>query len=186
LAQAVAAQQLSPIQSPDAPLLCEISGLEQGIAEIEKGIIARQSIGAEINRLFDLALLAEAHTISGQIEQGLNALNEGFALATKTGEGFYEPELYRLKGEILLKKTGTAAEAAAYYQQAFDLARRQGAKSLELRAGTSLARLWRDQGKRAEAYDLLAPLHAWFTEGLDTADLISAKVLLRELDMVAH
>jgi adenylate cyclase len=131
-------------------------------------------------------------------------LKEVFVEVEKSGERFFEAELYRLKGVLLLnaerkmmnaerkKKTGKSrsrklesfshsTEAEACFQQALQIARRQEAKSLELRAATSLARLWQQQGKVAEARDLLAPVYDWFTEGFDTADLKDAKALLTEL-----
>src|SRR5207244_6121508 len=99
-----------------------------------------------------------------------------------TDDGVYEAEVYRLKGELLLQQlVAHQDEAEACYQQALEIARRQQAKSLELRAAMSLSRLWQRQGKRTEAYDLLAPIYGWFTEGFDTADLQEAKVLLEEL-----
>ncbi len=104
----------------------------------------------------------------------------------KTGEREYEAELYRLKGELLLQlrvkseKLGVK-EVEECFHQAIDIARRQSAKSLELRAATSLARLWQKQGKQKEARELLAPVYSWFTEGFDTADLKEAKALLDEL-----
>jgi predicted ATPase len=100
----------------------------------------------------------------------------------QTGEHFWEAEQHRLQAELLLAHS--AAEqttAAASLHQALEVARRQQAKSLELRAATSLARLWQSQGNRSEAYDLLAPVYGWFTEGFDTADLQEAKALLEEL-----
>jgi predicted ATPase len=99
-----------------------------------------------------------------------------------TGERWYDPELYRLKGELLLQQSSdNQAEAEDCFHHALDLARNQQAKSFELRTATSLARLWQQQGKRQEAYDLLAPVYYWFTEGFDTADLKDAKALLDEL-----
>jgi predicted ATPase len=103
-----------------------------------------------------------------------------------TGERLSEAELYRLQGELLCQQTNEgggaprvpAPEAEACFQQALALARQQEAKALELRAGLSLARLWQQQGKRAAAYELLAPIYGWFTEGLDTADLQEAHVVL--------
>jgi predicted ATPase len=95
---------------------------------------------------------------------------------------WWEAEVSRLRGVLLLRQTGTPqAEAETWLQRALDVARRQQAKSLELRAAMSLARLWQQQGKQAEAYDLLAPIYGWFTEGFDTADLQEAKALLAEL-----
>ena len=100
-----------------------------------------------------------------------------------TGERNYEAEIYRLKGEPLLRQSSdNAVEAEACFHQAIDIARNQQAKSWELRAATSLARLWQHQDKRQDAYDLLAPVYGWFTEGFDTADLIDAKTLLDELE----
>jgi predicted ATPase len=97
-------------------------------------------------------------------------------------ESIREAELYRLKGELLLQQAApNAPQAETCFQQALDVARHQQAKSWELRAAMSLARLWQQQGKRAEAYELLAPIYGWFTEGFDTADLQEAKALLAEL-----
>jgi MalT-like TPR region len=107
-------------------------------------------------------------------------VDEGLALVVKTGERFWEAELHRIKGE-LLRERGETAEAEACMQRALQVARDQQARSLELRAGTSLARLWQNQGKRKEACDLLAPVYNWFTEGFDTKDLKEGKALLDEL-----
>jgi predicted ATPase len=119
----------------------------------------------------------------GQTAEGLDAIAEALALVASTNERFYEAEIYRVKGELLLKHGGsnTGAEAERCFRQALDIARVQSAKSWELRSATSLARLWRDQGRRAQARDLLAPVYGWFTEGFDTADLKDAKALLDEL-----
>jgi predicted ATPase len=100
----------------------------------------------------------------------------------KTAERFCEAELYRLKGELLLVRSAeNHGKAEACFQQALTVARRQQAKAWELRAATSLSRLWQHQGKRQEAYDLLVPVYGWFTEGFDTADLQEAKALLEAL-----
>ena len=97
-------------------------------------------------------------------------------------ERYWEAEIHRLRGVLLLRQTGTPqAEAEAWLQRALDVARRQQAKSLELRAAMSLSRLWQQQGKRAAAHALLAPIYGWFTEGFDTADLQEAKALLEAL-----
>ena len=124
--------------------------------------------------------LADAHLRADQFEQALTALDHAADAATATGECNYQAELSRLRGTVLAE-IGEAGEAACYLQRAIDIARRQQAKSLELRAATSLARLWREQGKRAEARDLLAPVYGWFSEGFDTLDLKDAKALLDEL-----
>src|SRR5262249_39167154 len=117
-----------------------------------------------------------------QNEEGLCVLTEALTMAKSWEEGNYEAELWRLKGELLLQQaTGSDGEAEACFQQALDVARHQQAKSLELRAAMSLCRLWQQQGKRAEARELLVPVYSWFTEGFDTADLQEARALLEEL-----
>jgi predicted ATPase len=119
----------------------------------------------------------------GQPEAGLTVLTEALVLVDTMGVRFLEAELYRLKGELLLQQnSNNQAEAESCFQKALDVACQQHAKSWGLRAATSLARLWQQQGKRQEAHDLLAPVYNWFTEGFDTADLIDAKVLLDELE----
>src|SRR5262249_25173117 len=144
--------------------------------------IAFRATGAEMMRPYYLALLAEAHGTMGQPEAGLTVLTEALTLAETTGERWYEPELYRLKGVLLLQQSSNnQADAETCFHQAIAVAQSQQAKSWELRSVTSLARLWQQQGKRQEAYDLLAPVYNWFTEGFDTADLQDAKALLAEL-----
>jgi predicted ATPase len=134
-----------------------------------------------------LAALAEAYDAADQGEDGAQVLAEAEALIESTGEGFYEAECQRLKGACLLAQEGKGQkanpweDAEACFRQALATARRQQAKSLELRAAMSLARLWQSQDKRQEAYDLLTPVYSWFTEGFDTADLKDAKALLDEL-----
>jgi len=143
---------------------------------------AWRATGGELMRPYFLALLAEAHGTLGAPEAGLTVLAEALALVDNTGERWYEPELHRLKGELLLQQSeDNQAEAESCYHHALDIARNQQAKSFELRTATSMARLWQQQGKRQEAHNLLAPVYSWFTEGFDTADLIDAKTLLDEL-----
>ena len=155
---------------------------EEGMAQIRQGLATYRATGAEVERPYWLALLAEAYGKSGQGEEGLRLLAEALAEVDKNGWRFCEAELYRLKGELLLVLPAeNDAEAEACFQQSLAIARRQQAKSWELRAATSLARLWQQQGKRQEAYDLLAPVYGWFTEGFDTADLKDAKTLLETL-----
>ncbi len=145
-------------------------------------VAAWRATGAKTIAGYILALLAEAYGKVGQIEKGLNVLAEALALADNTGERYYEAEQHRLRGELLLAFTmESRGEAEACFHQALDIARLQQAKSWELGAATSLARLWQQQGKEKEAYDLLAPVHGWFTAGFDTADLKEAKTLLQEL-----
>jgi predicted ATPase len=154
----------------------------EGIAQMRQGIAAWRATGAELQRPYYLALLAEAHGKAGQADEGLRVLAEALTAMHTTGERQHEAELYRLKGELLLKQdVPDAQEAERCLRQAVDVARQQQAKSFELRAAMSLSRLWQRQGKRQEAYDLLAPIYGWFTEGFDTADLQEAKTLLEAL-----
>jgi predicted ATPase len=155
---------------------------QEGIEQLHQGLIAYRATGAEIGRQYFLTLLAEAYGTLGQPEAGLTVLTEALTHADKTGEGWCEPELYRLKGVLLLQQNSDhQAEAESCFHHALEIARTQQAKSFELRTATSLARLWQRQGKRQEAHDLLAPVYKWFTEGFDTADLQDAKALLNEL-----
>jgi predicted ATPase len=133
-------------------------------------------------RPYALLLLAEAYGQLNQVEAGLEALAEGWALIEKIGTYCYESEMYRLKGQLLLQQSpDNHTEAESCFHQAITIAQNQSAKSWELRAATSLAKLWQSQDKRQDAYDLLAPVYGWFTEGFDTADLQDAKALLDEL-----
>jgi class 3 adenylate cyclase/predicted ATPase len=155
---------------------------QDGIAQLHQGLTAYRATGTEIGRPYYLALLAEAHGIMGQPAAGLTALTEALTLVDSSGERFYEPELHRLKGALLLQSpSDNATEAESCFQHAVSIAQSQQAKSWELRAATSLSRLWQQQGKRQEAHDLLAPVYGWFTEGFDTADLQEAKALLEAL-----
>jgi predicted ATPase len=155
---------------------------EEGTAQIRQGMAAWRAAGAELARPYYLALLAEAYGKGGQVEEGLSTLAEALATVHNTGERFYEAELYRLKGELLLAQSVyQTTEAEACFHKALDVTRRQQAKSLELRASMSLAHLWRRQGKQNKARELLAGVYDWFTEGFDTADLQEAKALLEEL-----
>jgi predicted ATPase len=127
-------------------------------------------------------LLADVCDHLGHTADGLQALAEAHTLVEQHEERYWEAEVCRLRGVLLLRQTGTPpAEAEAWVQRALDVARRQEAKSLELRAAMSLARLWQQQGQRDKARELLAPIYGWFTEGFDTADLQDAKALLEEL-----
>src|SRR5215831_5088344 len=153
-----------------------------GLAQMRQGLVAYQATGAAVFRSYYLAFLAEAYGKLGQAGEGLTMLDEALTTVHKTGERFYEAELYRLKGELLLARSAeNYGEAEACFQQALTVARRQQAKSWELRAAMSLSRLWHHQGKHQEAYDLLAPVYGWFTEGFDTLDLQTAKALLEAL-----
>jgi len=139
-------------------------------------------MGIEAGLPYWLAMLAEAYGRTGQVEAEMCVLAEALALVDTTEEHWWEAELHRLKGELLLAlSTDNAAEAEPCFHQALAIARRQQAKSLELRAATSLSQLWQQHGKRAAAHQLLAEVYGWFTEGFDTADLQEAKALLEEL-----
>jgi predicted ATPase len=154
----------------------------EGSAQIREGLAAWRAVGGRALWHWFRALLAEACRQAGQIEEGLRALSEALEALQTTEDCLYEAEVYRLKGELLLQQsTAQQGEAEASFHQALTAARRQQAKSLELRAAMSLSRLWQQHGKRAEARELLAPIYGWFTEGFDTADLQAAKGLLEAL-----
>jgi predicted ATPase len=156
---------------------------EDGITQIRQGLTAWRATGAALLLPMFLATLAEVSGKTGQWEDAQDLLREALALVEDTGERFWEAELYRLQGIVLLQQASPdTSRAAACFQQALNVAGHQHAKSLELRAAVSLSRLWQQEGKRAEAYALLAPVYGWFTEGFDTADLQEAKALLEELE----
>ena len=148
---------------------------------MHQGLAAWQAIGTPHVRVWLLSLLAEGYGQVGRVEEGLAALAEALTIMDTTGGRREEAELYRLKGELLWQAGTGPEEAEAWLHQALDVARRQQAKSLELRAALSLSRLWQQHGKREEARELLAPIYGWFTEGFDTVDLQEAKALLEEL-----
>jgi predicted ATPase len=149
---------------------------------MQQSLAVYGTTGTEVSRPYFLALLAEACGKADHVEEGLSLLAEALTLVDKSGYRYWEAELYRLKGELRLQlSSDNVHEAETCFHHALDIARNQQAKSLELRATTSLARLWQSQGKRQDAHDLLAPVYGWFTEGFDTADLIDAKALLNEL-----
>jgi predicted ATPase len=175
---------------------------EEGIAQIGQGLDACRATGAEVLRPSHLAMLAEAYGKVGQPDEGLTALAEALAIVDKTGERLYEAELYRLKGQLTLQKFQVSgskfqvtspqpltpnpqaeAEAEACFLKAIEIARRQSAKSLELRAVMGLSRLWQQQGKKKEARQMLAEIYHWFTEGFDTKDLQEAQALLDALSL---
>jgi predicted ATPase len=154
---------------------------EEGIAEIRGGIEVLQRT-AGVRLPYYRFLLAEACGWSGRIEEGLLILADAFAEVAKTEERWWEPELHRLQGEFLRSEAlNHRAEAESCFRTAIEIARRQRAKSLELRAAVSLGRLWRDEGNRTQAYRLLADVYEWFTEGIETQDLKDARSLLEEV-----
>jgi predicted ATPase/class 3 adenylate cyclase len=154
----------------------------EGVAHMREGLAAWRATARTPWLLF-LGLLAEACGRAGQVEAGLGAMHEALEAMQTTEERLYEAEVYRLRGALLLQQSAAQqGEAEESFYQALAVARRQQAKSLELRAAVSLSRLWQQQGKRQEAHDLLAPVYHWFTEGFDTVDLQEAKTLLDELE----
>jgi tetratricopeptide (TPR) repeat protein len=155
---------------------------ERNVTEIQAGIDSLSSAGTKGWVPHCFGVLGEALWKLERHADALNAIARGLECAEETGQRYEDSELLRLRGEILLAGgDGESSAAEQAFDAAFETAKHQQAKSLELRAATSLARLWRDQGKRAEARDVLAPVHAWFTEGFDTRDLIEAKAVLDEL-----
>jgi predicted ATPase len=157
----------------------------QGLPLIVNGMADQQSLGTDIWRSFHLTLFAEAFVEDGQAPEGLRVLDEVLALVDTTGACFWEAEVYRLKGKLILHAEcgvqNAELVAAECFQQARRVAQRQQAKSLELRAAMSLSRLWQAQGRKEEAGTILSEVYGWFTEGFDTKDLIEAKALLGEL-----
>ena len=131
---------------------------------------------------FRLSHLTRAYAELGQFDEGSRCISEAIVAVQTTNESWYEADIHRIAGEIALKSPKPdAVKAEAYFERALSVARQQQAKSWELRAAMSMARLWRDQGKRDAACDLLAPVYGWFTEGFDTLDLKEAKALLDAL-----
>jgi predicted ATPase len=194
--------------------LAEQGQTEEGSWQIQRGVVTSQARSAELGRLQDLILLAEAHGKAGRAEEGLSVLAEAPNFVEKTKERNYEAELYRLKGELTLAQSGVQSlasrvqksfkskvsgsrfqvqaspksearspesEAEECFLRAIEVAQKQQAKSLELRATMSLARLWQQQGKHQAARNTLSAIYNWFTEGFDTKELQEAKALLVDL-----
>ena len=156
----------------------------EGLALLRQGFAAWRAMGTTVVAPYFLAWQIEMYLRIGQLKDGQQALTEAFTLSENTGERFYAAELYRLKGELVRAQSidqQRESEAEACFLQANEIARQQHAKSLELRASTSLARLWQQQGKTTAAHQLLSEVYNWFTEGFDTKDLQEAKALLEEL-----
>ncbi len=155
---------------------------QEGTAQIQKGVAALRESGAEFRKPYFLCLLAAAYLGANHYDQGLSALQEALAAADKNEDRSHEPDIHRLEGELLLRRVSSnASPAETCFERAIEIARKQSAKSLELRATTSLARLLSAQGKRDEACAILAEIYNWFIEGFETADLKDAKALLDEL-----
>ena len=153
----------------------------EGLVRIRHGLAAFRATDSAVRIPSHLATLAVAYGKAEQVDEGLNAVAEALVLVRTNGERLNEAELHRLKGELTLQQSQDATEAESCFHTALEISQKQHAKSWELRAATSLARLWQGQGKTAEAYDLLAPVYDWFTEGFETADLKDANALLEEL-----
>jgi predicted ATPase len=164
--------------------LTEQGQVREGSAQMQQGLAAYQATGAAAWRTYFLSLLVEAYGKNGRAEEGFTVLAEAFALVEKNDERCWEAELYRLKGELMLQSAEgveqSAAEVQTCFQRALEIARRQKAKSLELRAAMSLGRLWQRQNKKTEARHLLSEVYNWFTEGFDTPDLKEAKARLEQ------
>jgi predicted ATPase len=154
----------------------------EAVQMITSGIAAWRSTGSTFWMPLYLSYLARAYAELGQFEHAWRCIDEAMTAAETTKERWHEADIHRIAGEItLLSQRPSAANAEAYFERALTVARAQQAKSWELRAAMSMARLWRDQGKHQQARDLLAPVYGWFTEGFDTLDLKQAKVLLDAL-----
>jgi predicted ATPase len=193
------AEELATTTVVQGWLLVEQGQEEKGVAQMRQGMAAWRATGAETGWLFGFTMLAEAYGKVGQTVEGLKVLDEALTMVNRTGRCELEAELYRLKGELSLQSevrspkseitspqhptpsTQAEAEAEACFHKAIEIARRQQAKSLELRAVMSLSRLWQRQGKKEKARQMLAEIYDWFTEGFDTKDLQEAKALLQEL-----
>jgi predicted ATPase len=159
-----------------------VAGGEPGaVADLGAGLALAADTGSQAGAPALSDLIGEAYLAAGQLVEARDAVDTGLALAAQTGQQFFDADLLRLQGELVLADRGAAADAETLFRRALGTARAQEAQSFELRVATSLARLWRDEGRRTEAHDLLAPLYARFTEGFDTGDLIAAKTLLDEL-----
>jgi predicted ATPase len=168
---------------------------DAGIVQLRQGLAAIRATETEAYRTYHVTLLAEAYQALGEPAAGLAVLAEALAQVEKTEERFWEAEIYRLKGELLLTVEGAglsgrltegmqATESPeGCFLKAIEIARRQEGKSLELRAAVSLARLWQRQGKKDQARRMLADIYGWFTEGFDTIDLQQAHALLQELSV---
>jgi len=154
--------------------------VEAGITQMRQGLAAWQAMGTGMERSHLLALLAQAYTVAGRVEQGLGATAEALDFVERSGERYYEAEIQRLRGELMLQQSDEN-QAEDSFHRAIEVAREQQAKSWELRATVSLCRLWQEQGKGEEARQRLTEIYGWFTEGFDTPDLKDARALLEEL-----
>jgi predicted ATPase len=155
---------------------------ETGSGQIRQGLATMRTVTGWLWQPYHLAVLAEMSGRTGRADEGVSLLTEALELMQTTGDRWYAAETHRLMGELLLQHIAPdVSQAETCFRQALAIAQQQHAKSWELRAAMSLSRLWQQQGKREEAYELLAPLYGWFTEGFDTADLQEAKAVLEVL-----
>ena len=155
--------------------------VSEGMTLIRNAVDGHRESGARMFEPFWRGLLVEALALAGQTGQALDEVDRVLAFADECGNTYWNAHLLKLKGDLLQRRSGSPTTAEPWYQQALNLSQMQGAKTLELRSATALARLWLGQGKRAKAYALLAPIYGWFTEGFDTTDLVEAKLLLNQL-----
>jgi predicted ATPase len=165
-------------------VMLERGQVAAGVARIREGYVGLQATGSRLFLPHLSGWLAEGHAALGQMTEALNLIDAGLEFVDQTGERWWEAELYRIKGELLIKDEGRTLQikeeesAEACLLKSIDAARRQEAKSLELRSTVSLARLWHARGKREQAHQILAEMYGWFTEGFETVDLWEAKALL--------
>jgi adenylate cyclase len=160
--------------------LVELGEVEEGVEQIHRGLEIRKSVGARCHQTGMLGALADAQVKAKRPEEGLATLAEALAWVEESDERYYEAELYRLQGALMLMQ-GNRTQAETCFQNSLEVARRQQAKSWELRTATSLARLWEAGGKKKKARELLGGIYGWFTEGFDTPDLQEAKALLKKV-----
>jgi predicted ATPase len=160
--------------------LAGLGRYEGGIAELHAGLAEWERVGDRVLGTMWLGFTAEVYAATDQLDAAFAVLDRATALAAANEELFYQADLHRLRGAFHLKRAENA-EAELWLNEAIELARSQSARSLELRAAIALARLWREQGRRADAHAVVAPVYGWFTEGLDTPDLTEAKGLLDTL-----
>jgi len=173
------ALMIEPNMLRSSALLAQ-GAVKQVGASIDEGLAARQKMGSYMFRAYDLALLSEVLERAGDHEGALAGLADALAIGEESGERWWEAEIHRLRGTLMLSRR-RVAESEACFRRSIRIAQRQQAKSLELRGTMSLAQLWRDRGQHERAHNLLAPVYGWFTEGFDTLDLKEAKALLNEL-----
>jgi len=159
-------------------VLVEQNKVSEGIRYIQQGVDDEQAMGGKLLLPVNLFFLAEAYSKEGQFEEGLDLLEQGFAIQEETGGRMYEAELHRCHGELLRLRGDDHSEAEHCFQRALQVARSQSARAWELRAAMSLFRLWIDQGKLLQARELLSTVYNCFSEGLDTPDLQDARALL--------